>query len=621
MSRKPFQDLIRERVVIFDGAMGTELYQRHQFVNVNYDELSISKPLLVKEIHRAHRKAGADVLTTNSFSANRYKLAPDLLSERATETGRAAAKVAREIAEDDLYVAGSVGPLGQIVIGEGLMGEGIVTEAEALNAFSEVVLGLKQGGADFIILESFNRRAELLLAIRAAANHGMSYIPSIALGDRNMTRAGERFEDIYAPFPTDLPPPLMLGFNCGIGPSQMLESLETYIPKAPFPVLAQPNAGSPRLVSDRMIYMTSPEYLATYAERFVQLGARGVGGCCGTGPQHIEALTQSVKSIHRSRAVIEEHLQDSVRFVEPMPKEQRSLFAAKLSRREWVTSLEIVPPLGWDLESTVDKCRICRDSGVDAINIPDGPRASSRISPMITAMTIQNRVGIEVVLHVTCRDRNIIGMQSDLLGCAAAGVHNLLIVTGDPPKLGDYPFATAVFDIDSIGLTKIASRLNHGVDIGGQVVNPPTHFLIGVGADPTHMDMDREVSRFEQKAAAGAEFAITQPVYDVDALLRFLDRVKHTGLPVLAGIWPLASLRNAEFLNNEVPGVNIPDHLMNRMARARTKEEARAEGIAIGREILDAIRPHVAGVQVSAPFGNVHTGIAVLGGGTVESEN
>jgi homocysteine S-methyltransferase len=291
---------------------------------------------------------------------------------------------------------------------------------------------------------------------------------------------------------------------------------------------------------------------------------------------------------------------------------QRSRLAAKIAAGEWVTSVEIVPPLGHDLSAVIQKSCRCREAGVDAINIPDGPRASSRVSPLITAHRIQQACGIETVLHVTCRDRNIIGMQSDLLGCAAAGIANLLIVTGDPPKLGDYPMATAVFDIDSIGLTRIARELNHGLDIGGKPVRPPTAFLLGVGADPTHLDRERETARLRRKVEAGAEFVITQPVYDPEALLAFLETAGPLGVPVIAGVWPLASLQNARFLQNEVPGVTIPEWVMKRMEAAGDKESARREGIAIAREIVGAIRSRVAGIQVSAPFGNVETALRVL---------
>ena len=372
--------------------------------------------------------------------------------------------------------------------------------------------------------------------------------------------------------------------------------------------------GGHQLQRKSLSYMTSPEYLQTYAQHFVQLGARSVGGCCGTGAAHIKALAQSIKAMHADHVELRDVTRDGPDLVEPPPIAQRSRFGNRLASGQWVTSVELVPPLGWSLKKTVEKATRCYQQRVDAINIPDGPRASARLSPMVTACTIQQEVGIEVILHLTCRDKNVIGMQSDLLGCAAAQVNNILIVTGDPPKLGDYPFATAVFDLDSIGLLKVASRLNQGMDVGGVQVKPATRLLLGCGADPSHLDQEREISRLEQKVAAGANFVTTQPIYEPEVLLAFIKRIKHLGLPVIAGIWPLASLRNADFLNNEVPGVHVPSHIIERMRMASEhgKEAARAEGIAIAREIIDQLRPHVAGVQVSAPFGNVDTALKVI---------
>lgn len=607
MSPKDIKGLLEKRIIVFDGAMGTELYNRHHFVNVCFEELSISKPGVVREIHEENKAAGADVLTTNSFGTNRYKLGGFLLGDRVVEIAEAAARVAREAAGDELFVAGSIGPLGRYI------GEGGISEDDAVEAFREPIRGLMAGGADFVIFETFSRRRELLAAAKAATLERVPYMPSMAFSELNMTRGGERLEEFYAPFPEELGRPFMIGFNCGIGPREMFEYLKDFISRAPYPVLVMPNAGYPQMVHDRMIYMTSPEYFASYARRFAEIGAKAVGGCCGTGPAHIGELSRSIKTLHRGREtpVVAGGAAEAVP-LEPVPQAEKSRFAAKLARGEWVTSVEIVPPLGYDLSKTVEKARTCAEAGVDSINIPDGPRASSRISPVVTALTIQRDAGIEAVLHVTCRDRNVIGMQSDLLGCASVGVNNLLIITGDPPKLGDYPFASAVFDIDSIGLTSIASRLNRGLDIGGKQVDPPTRFLIGVGADPTHPDQKRELERFAKKVEAGAEFAITQPVYDPEVLLRFLEKISVHGIPVIAGVWPLASYQNALFLNNEVPGVSIPQAVMERMAAAPDKHSARETGIAIGREIVDRVRDAVQGIQVSAPFGNVKTALAVL---------
>jgi methionine synthase I (cobalamin-dependent)/5,10-methylenetetrahydrofolate reductase len=585
MPAKTLLEWIKDRVVIFDGAMGTELYKRHQFVNVCYDQLCLTQPEIIKDIHRANKRAGADVLTTNSFGANRRKLSGFLLGDQTFAINKAAAEIAREVAGDELLVAGSVGPLDLTV------GVGGFPEDQAISLYMESIHALKEGGVDFIVFETFSRRENIMAAIRAAARLDMPYIPSMAVGEQGITRHG---------------------FNCGVGPAEWLELLELFMPRAQFPVLVQPNAGLPKFVNDRMIYMTSPEYFMTYALHFVQIGVRAIGGCCGTGPEHIHELTTGVKALHKKHIEVQEPLRDEVELQEPCPTEGKSRLAWKLAHKQWVTTIEIVPPLGFDMNPTVEKARACYIQGVDAINIPDGPRASSRVSPLIAALTLQQRVGVEVILHLTCRDRNIIGMQSDLLGCAAAGIGNVLIITGDPPKLGDYPFATAVFDLDAIGFARIASRLNRGVDIGGHPVKPATCFLIGVGADPSHLDQRREIERLHQKVEAGAEYVITQPIFDAEVLVRFIEQVKDLNVPILAGIWPLASLRNAEFLNNEVPGVTVPAWILKRMATASTsKEAARAEGIAIACELRDQIRPLIAGIQVSAPFGNVQTALAV----------
>ena len=358
--------------------------------------------------------------------------------------------------------------------------------------------------------------------------------------------------------------------------------------------------------------MTNPEYFSTYAKRFIDLGVRGVGGCCGTGPEHIRSVAQSVRPIavsEYSRKIVLQPQEE--KGVEPVPTAEKSEFGAKLARGKWVTSVELVPPRGYELAATIQKAKECKAAGIDAINIPDGPRASSRISPIITALQILEKAAIEPILHFCCRDKNLIGIQADLLGCAASGIRNVLFITGDPPKLGDYPFASAVFDVDSIGAVKIQYQLNCGIDLGGKAISIPTKTLIGVGADPNALDMKREIRRTREKVAAGAEFIITQPVFETTPLLNFLNLIYDLSVPVIAGIWPLASFRNAEFLKNEVPGVIIPDKVMERMAQATTKEEQREEGIRIARESVAKIRSFVQGIQVSAPFGRVSTAIAV----------
>ncbi|MBN1865411.1 MAG: bifunctional homocysteine S-methyltransferase/methylenetetrahydrofolate reductase, partial [Victivallales bacterium] len=409
------------------------------------------------------------------------------------------------------------------------------------------------------------------------------------------------------------PPPVAVGLNCCVGPEGILEPLSELLSLTRLPIVVQPNAGVPKQVDGRMIYMASPEYFATYAQRFVNMGARGVGGCCGTSPEHIREIARGLKRVATvEKRYVEIKVKGEATLCDPMPTTEKSRLGHKLAAGEWITTIEIVPPYGYSLEPTIIKARRCAEAGIDAINIPDGPRASSRLSPLVTALKIQDEAKVEAILHFCCRDRNLIGMQSDLLGCAASGVRNILFITGDPPKLGHYPNASAVFDADSIGLVKVQARLNRGVDIGGNAIDACTGALIGVGADPNALDMEREFRRTREKVEAGAEFIITQPVFAVEPLLKFLDQIGDLGIPVIAGIWPLASFRNAEFMKNEVPGVIVPDEIMTRMASADSKDSQRREGIAIARESVSRIRDRVRGIQVSAPFGNVDTALAVI---------
>ncbi|MEN6338278.1 MAG: bifunctional homocysteine S-methyltransferase/methylenetetrahydrofolate reductase, partial [Phycisphaerales bacterium] len=410
-----------------------------------------------------------------------------------------------------------------------------------------------------------------------------------------------------------------VGLNCSVGPSGMLGSLELVRHVTAKPISVQPNAGMPRQIEGRQLYMCTPEYMAEYAKRFYEKGARIVGGCCGTTPEHIREIVRAVRSISRvatrTGVSVSPEVRDVARPVAkaPQPLATRSRFGAKLAAGQTVATIEITPPRGVDVKAVVEKARQCAEAGVDAINIPDGPRASSRLSPLVTAVKIQEGAGIEAILHFCCRDRNLIGMQSDILGASAIGVRNLLLITGDPPKLGEYPNATGVFDMDSVALTGVARSLNGGVDIGGNGFDPPTSLVVGVGANPVAADMPREIDRFKQKVAAGAEFAITQPVFDADCLLRFLEATQGSPIPLIAGIWPFTSFKNAEFMANEVPGVVVPKRLLDRMSQAKTKEQGRVLGIQIARELVEEIRKHVAGFAVSAPFGNVTTALAVLG--------
>ncbi len=441
----------------------------------------------------------------------------------------------------------------------------------------------------------------------------MSDLPIVAqmtLDDDGSSLEGVEPE-VFGPRLSALPVDAV-GVNCSVGPAAMLSVVERLASVVPLPIAAQPNAGKPRAVDNRNLYLCSPEYMAVYAKRFIEAGARIVGGCCGTTAEHLKAIRRTARAASpRRRSVVVYATATEARGVEPIPREKRSGLARSIAEGRFVVSVEMLPPKGHGLEKNLEGARLLKESGMDAINIPDGPRASARMSPMAMAVRIEKEIGIETLIHYCCRDRNLLGMQSDLLGGHALGLRNILVITGDPPKLGDYPDATAVFDVDSIGLTNMVTRLNRGLDVGGNPIGEPTSFFIGVGVDPGAPDPEKEIARFEWKVDAGAEFAVTQPVFDVEILLRFLDRIGHVRIPLLAGIWPLASYRNAEFMNNEVPGVRVPTEIMERMRLADTKEAARREGIAIAREAIEAVADRIEGVQVSAPFGRYATAVEV----------
>lgn len=612
--RRMKHDLTSElgrRVLMFDGAMGTELYRRHFFVNASFEGLCLTQPEVVRDIHRSYVEAGADVVTTNSFGANRNKLAVFGLAERTAEINAAAVQLARACAGPDRLVAGSVGPFGEIPFGADY------TPARRTECLAEQARALEAAGADFILFETLGGAADVELACRAGATVSVPYVISITANRDGETRTGESLATVLEALPAEGRTPAALGLNCGEGPEATLGALEILRTLTSLPLIIRPNAGTPKNVDGRMIYMTSPEYFTTYAQRYIALGARAVGGCCGTGPDHIRDMARSVRPLAAATVAARPApaaAPAGAALREPVPLGRRSKLGAKLAAREWVVTVEITPPRGWDLGPTLDKARQCRAAGVDAINIPDGPRASARLSPMITAQAIQNQADIETILHVCCRDKSLLAMQADLLGCAAAGLHNLLFITGDPPKLGDFPMSTAVFDADSIGMAGYQNRMNRGVDLGGKALDAPTAAVIGVGADPNAVDAERELRRLREKVAAGAEFIITQPVFAAEPLFRFLDAIRELRVPVLAGLWPLASYRNAEFMRNEVPGVVVPDEIMRRMGKADSREAQREEGIAIARETLARIRPRVSGVQISAPFGHVPSALAVARG-------
>jgi len=604
------RDLLADgRVHVVDGAMGTMLYGRGVFLNVCYDELNLKQPDLVRDIHRQYVRAGAELIETNTFGANPVKLATHGLAGDTERINAAAAALARDAAGKRAAVVGAIGPLGVRIepFGE-------VSVDEAREAFARQVRGLLSGGVDGFILETFSDVSELSAALQAVRL--ASDLPVIA----QMT-VGTDGKTHYGTDPSVFGPELaaqgvdVVGVNCSVGPHGVLEAIEALARVVTIPLSAQPNAGLPREVEDRKIYMASPEYMASYARRMVEAGARLVGGCCGTTPDHIRAIVGFVQSVSpRHVHQVGAMPAAAAAAADPIPLGTRSRVGAKLAAGRFLTTVEIVPPRGVDPGPMFEQVRQLKAAGVDAVNVPDGPRAQSRMGALLSALMIQREVGLEAVVHYACRDRNLLGMLSDLLGAAAAGIRNLLIITGDPPKMGPYPEATAVFDIDSIGLTNLVSRLNRGLDPGGNPIGQPTRFVVGVGVNPAAPDPERELRRFAWKVEAGAEWAVTQPVFDLGQLDRFLRQVESFRIPVVAGIWPLVSLRNAEFLANEVPGVSVPDEVVDRMRRASAagKEEALAEGVGIAREMLAAVAERVQGAQVSAPLGRVPVALDVL---------
>ena len=601
---------VKQSPVLCDGAMGTLLYAKGVFINRCYDELNLSQPDLIRGIHHEYLQAGAEIVETNTFGANAFRLARHSLADKVADINRAGARLAHEAAKSfDVWVAGSVGPLGTRI--EPL---GKTSFDEARDAFRQQIQALVEGGVDLLILETFGYLEEIHQAMLAArdVNPKLPLVAQVTIDEDGNCLDGsdpETFGPKLAEWGADV-----VGCNCSVGPVAMLDAIERVRAVTSLPLSAQPNAGIPRSVEGRNIYLCSPEYMASYARKFVAAGVRVVGGCCGTTPDHIRAMKSALRvGEARGRTASAQALggQSAPKAVPALPLEQRSPLGAKLARGEFVTMVEIVPPKGTDIRKEVEGARFLKSVGVDGVNIPDSPRASARMSNQALSLLIQREVGIDAILHYTCRDRNVLCIQSDLLGAAAVGIRNLICITGDPPKMGNYPDATAVFDVDSIGLVNIVHNLNRGLDIGGNPIGTGTGFVIGVGANPGLTDMDEEIRRFEYKVEAGGEYVVTQPVFDLRLLENFLRRIEHCRIPVVAGIWPLVSVRNAEFMKNELR-VSVPDSILERMARAQTPEAAREEGIAIAREMLIAARHMVQGAQISAPLGRYSSAVDVL---------
>ena len=601
----PIQTMFAGRTVLCDGAMGTMLYERGVFINRCYDELNLTQPELVRSVHEDYLQAGAELLETNTFGANSFRLFRYGLQDQVFAINQAGAKLARQAVEQladkqagKAWVAGAVGPLGIHLEPLGKVGLD-----EARTAFAEQIRGLVAGGVDLLVMETIVALNEAEQAIKAAKEvaPGVPIMAMITV-DEDANCLDGASPEVAASRLTEWGVDIV-GCNCSVGPATILTTLERLAAATSLPLAAMPNAGMPRAVDGRNIYLCSPEYMASFARKFMKAGAQFIGGCCGTTPNHIRAMKSAMRAVAAQKVSAHgEARAPIVTETPPAPLEQRSKIGKLVHEGTFVTMVEIVPPRGIDSGKELKGAELLVGRGIHAINVPDSPRASARMSAMSLCIQIQQKTGIETVLHYTCRDRNILSIQSDLLGAAAIGLKNILCLTGDPPKLGNYPDATAVFDVDSIGLVNIVNRLNHGLDIGGNPIGASTGFTIAVAANPGVPDIDNEIRRFAYKVEAGGEYCITQPVFDLRILETFLKRIEGFRIPIIAGIWPLMSLRNAEFMKNDLR-VSVPDSILVRMQQMSTPELARAEGVKIAREMLAAASTMVQGVQVSAPAG------------------
>lgn len=609
-----FADIFANRPVLADGAMGTVLYARGIFINRCYDELNLSDPGLILSIHEEYLQAGAEILETNTFGANRFRLARHGLAGKVAEINTAGVRLARQAVEHlkekqagDAWVAGSVGPLGVRLEPLGKTG---LDEARA--AFAEQISALAGAGANLLIIETMpalNEAREALTAAREMAPD-LPVLAMVTVDDESNCLDGTSPEQAAA-WLTEWGAGA-IGVNCSTGPATVLTAIEAMRKATSLPLAAMPNAGMPRAVEGRNIYLCSPEYMASFARKAIAAGAQFVGGCCGTTPNHIRAMRSAMRALDAQTRVVSAGAAPELSTeTPPAPLGERSRIGALIERGSFVTLVEIVPPKGINCVKEIEGARLLAGLGVHAINVPDSPRASARMSAQSLCIQIQQHTGIETILHYTCRDRNILSIQSDLLGASSIGLHNILCLTGDPPKLGNYPDATAVFDVDAIGLVNIVRRLNHGLDIGANSIGASTNLTIGVAANPGVPDIENELRRFKYKVEAGAEYAITQPVFDLRLLESFLERIREFHIPVIAGIWPLTSLRNAEFMKNDLR-VSMPEEIMLRMAQAESPDAARREGVLIAQEMLEAVRPLVQGVQVSAPFGRYAVAAEVI---------
>ncbi|MBI4508642.1 MAG: bifunctional homocysteine S-methyltransferase/methylenetetrahydrofolate reductase [Deltaproteobacteria bacterium] len=611
---KPFLDALRDAPLLWDGAMGSLLYERGVFLTHSFDELNLSQPELISLVHRDYIDAGADIIETNTFGANRVALAKHGYAEKTTDINAAAVRIARQAREGrDVYLAGAVGPTG-IEFDDAAPRE----QARARDAIEEQVGTLVQAGVDLLLLETFVHPGEIEAAIGVtrAIGAGIPVVAQVVFGPDGLARGGLSPRDVarrLADAGADV-----VGANCGAGPPELFD-VGTQMVSAGVPVSVQPNAGLPRVVEGRTIYIANPEHFGVFARRLLQAGVRLVGGCCGTTPEHTRRMLGAVRMIGARPLPTRIEASASSRAPQrspcakkSVPFSERSSLAAKLAAGKFVVSCELSAPAGTDTQKTIAAARRLKEGGVDVVNIADGPRATARMSNLALCALIEREAGMETILHACCRDHNLLGLVAHLLGAHALGIRNLVVITGDPPKIGDYPFATPVYDVDSVGLLRVAADLNRGLDPGGKEIAGQSSFLLATGAEPGALDYDRELRRLEMKKEAGAELIMTQPVYDARLMERFLEDIKPLGLPVMLGLLPLASHRNAEFLHNTVPGMRIPGEIRARMAQVGSGPAARSEGVRIAQEALLAMKPRVAGAYIMPPFDRVDSALEIL---------
>ena len=609
----PFLDAVRQSLLVFDGAMGSLLYERGVFVTQNFEQLNVSRPEIVRKIHGDYLEAGASVIQTNTFGANRFCLERHGLVGEVRAFNLAGARIAREVAGIGAYVGGSIGPTGLV---PGVSAEW--DEKAVSAAFAEQAGVLADGGSDLLVLETFRHLDELQIAVDAAKSSAPS-LPILAMVtfDPGGTVADgtepEKVAQLLRAMGVEA-----IGVNHGDGPQLALAMAER-MRGVDLPLCVQPNAGLPRTIDGRQLYMATPEYFDVFARRMIQAGARMVGGCCGTTPEHVRWMAKSARMLgggaKPSASVRASIPPESQPGVAPTPLGERSDFAAKLAAGKFVVSVEVNPAPGLDPKPALEASKMLLANGVDIVNVADGPRAMARMSNIAFCSLLLRDYGINPMMHVCGRDRNLLAQMAHLLGAHAIGIRNLVIITGDPPKVGDYPEATAVYDLDAIGLLQMASNMNRGIDPAGKPLGGgKTSFLCATGFEPGAPDLDKEIRRLEHKRAAGADFVMTQPVFQEDLLGRVLDRIAHLGMPVLVGVLPLVSHKNAEFLHNEVPGMQIPEPIRERMRKAAPGAEARKEGLAIAREMLFAVRDRVQGAYLMPPLGKYELALEVLDG-------